>query len=90
MKPVIVAGCDLCEAEASDCCTSCCQPGEECNPEVFVPDMDPIWELGFQRVFFTFGRDDFFITEKQNLTGYEDVQDWLQHSNVLRKNELTS
>lgn len=86
VKPVIVADCDLCDDDTG-CCTTCCQPGEECNDGTYVPDLDPIWQLGFQRVFFTFRKDDYFMHEKLNITGYEKVVDFLNHTNVLKDEE---
>jgi uncharacterized surface protein with fasciclin (FAS1) repeats len=61
VKPVIVADCDMCDPE---CCRVCCQKGEECNDGIHVPDLDPIWQLGYQRLFFTFKREDYFMKEK--------------------------
>lgn len=63
MKPVIVADCAMCTVAAPECCTACCEQGVECNPGIHVPDLDPIWQLSYQRVFFTFGREDFFDKE---------------------------
>lgn len=60
MKPVLVAECSLCSAAAPECCTACCERNVECNPGIHVPDLDPIWQLSYQRVYFTFGREDFF------------------------------
>jgi len=60
MKPVIVADCSLCTVAAPECCTACCEKNVECNPGIHVPDLDPIWQLSYERVFFTFGREDFF------------------------------
>ena len=65
VKPVIVAGCDLCDA-VNECCTLCCQNGQECNDGIHVPDLDPIWQLGYQRIFFTFRREDYFMKEGGN------------------------
>jgi len=62
LKPVIVAGCDLCDVETK-CCTLCCPEGVECNDGIHVPDLDPIWQLGYQRIFFTFRREDYFMKE---------------------------
>ena len=66
VKPVIVAGCDLCDAVVNECCTLCCQDGQECNDGIHVPDLDPIWQLGYQRIFFTFRREDYFMKEGGN------------------------
>jgi hypothetical protein len=60
MKPVLVADCSLCSAAVPECCTACCERKVECNPGIHVPDLDPIWQLSYQRVYFTFGREDFF------------------------------
>ncbi|CAB9516380.1 serine threonine-protein kinase BRI1-like [Seminavis robusta] len=67
IKPVIVASCDVCDAAAFDCCTSCCEGTSECNPGIHVPDLDPIWQLNYDRVFFTFAREDFFDKNKEPL-----------------------
>ncbi|CAB9504929.1 serine threonine-protein kinase BRI1-like [Seminavis robusta] len=68
INPVIIADCNLCYS--SDCCTQCCENGEACNTGYHVPDLDPMWQLGYNRVFFTFQREDYFI--KQN---YEDGEE---------------
>ena len=69
MKPVLVADCALCSVAAPECCTACCEKGVECNPGIHVPDLDPIWQLSYQRVFFTFGREDFFDKEARGAGG---------------------
>jgi hypothetical protein len=69
IKPLIVADCSLCNAvDSLDCCTQCCEGGE-CNTRTFVPDLDPIWQHGYQRTIFSFEEDDVFITEED----YTDV-----------------
>lgn len=68
VRPVIVAGCGLCDV-ATECCKVCCKEGEACNDGVFVPDLDPIWQLGYKRVFYTFERDEYFTKERLNITG---------------------
>ncbi|CAB9514196.1 leucine Rich Repeat [Seminavis robusta] len=57
-KPVIVASCDICD-DFPGCCALCCEGSTECNTAIHVPDLDPIWQLGYNRVFFTFGREDY-------------------------------
>lgn len=69
MKPVLVADCEMCSAAAAECCTACCEKGVECNPGIHVPDLDPIWQLSYQRVFFTFGREDFFDKDAKGSGG---------------------
>ena len=48
----IVAQCSLCKT-TPDCCTKCCKEGEACNNKTHVADLDPIWQLSYQRVEFT-------------------------------------
>jgi len=62
VNPIIIAGCDLCDPLV-DCCELCCAEGKECNDGIHVPDLDPIWQLGYQRIFFTFRREDYFMKE---------------------------
>ncbi|CAB9520421.1 serine threonine-protein kinase BRI1-like [Seminavis robusta] len=63
-KPVIVASCDVCDLASSECCAVCCQGTSECNTGFHVPDLDPIWQLGYNRVHFTFGREDFLDKDR--------------------------
>jgi len=58
-RPIIVADCDMCDAFPG-CCELCCIYGQECNDGVHVPDLDPIWQLGYQRKFFVFKGEDYF------------------------------
>ncbi|CAB9505032.1 serine threonine-protein kinase BRI1-like [Seminavis robusta] len=69
--PIIVADCNLCDPHPG-CCSLCCEPGVECNNGTFVPDMDPIWQLGYHRVHFAFNRDD-FLDKDRNITSFEEV-----------------
>jgi hypothetical protein len=66
--PVIVGNCDICDA-TPDCCALCCAAGVECNTGIHVPDLDPMWQLGYDRVFFSFGREDFLDKNRTNPTG---------------------
>jgi len=59
----LVADCGLCD-EFPGCCAMCCPQGEACNPAVYVPDMDPIWQFGYQRIDYTFGANDLFVKEQ--------------------------
>ena len=68
-KPMLVADCAMCNVSTPDCCSSCCEEQDECNPGFHVPDMDPIWQLSYQRTYFTFGREDFFGKDVRGMGG---------------------
>jgi hypothetical protein len=66
IKPVLVADCSLCNVVVAslDCCTQCCKGGA-CNSRTFVPDIDPTWQVGYQRADFSFEQDDYVIKEEE-------------------------
>lgn len=70
-KPVVVADCELCDV-AGECCDRCCPKGEECNEGFHIPDMDPIWQFGYQRQIFNTRSEDYFPQEMYELQDEED------------------
>lgn len=65
-QPIVIAGCDICN-QFQNCCTKCCDPGVKgCNPYFYVPDLEPMWELGFSRGsrgYFALGINNWFPNE---------------------------
>ena len=60
-KTLVVADCAGANPEITcKCCFKCCQPGGDFNDDTLVPSNDPMWQFGYDRVFYDFG----------NLTGY--------------------
>ena len=62
VKPSIIASCDICDL-SEGCCAKCCQDGDECNLNVHIPDLDPIWQFGYSRQVFNFASEDAFRQE---------------------------
>ena len=71
-KPLIIADCELC-VQYEDCCALCCRDGEACNPGTFVPDLDPIWQFNFQRVYTNLFQDEQFDEELESDTPTNDT-----------------
>ncbi|CAB9517039.1 serine threonine-protein kinase BRI1-like [Seminavis robusta] len=69
--PTIVASCQLCN-QHPDCCAICCSNGEACNPGTFVPDLDPIWQYSFRRVYTFLFQDDQFDQESSSTGNTSD------------------
>ncbi|CAB9518973.1 serine threonine-protein kinase BRI1-like [Seminavis robusta] len=77
--PVIVASCDICDNASMNCCTLCCEGTSECNPGIHVPDLDPIWQLAYNREFFSYNRED-FLNKDRDTTAAADASktaDWI-------------
>lgn len=53
----IVAQCSLCD-QALGCCTLCCDEGVECNQKTHVADLDPIWQLSYERLEYSLDKED--------------------------------
>jgi len=61
--PYIIADCGdhssgvpATDAEIScSCCFKCCTDENPCNDNDFIPSNDPMWQFGYQRIFYTFG-----------------------------------
>ncbi|CAB9510772.1 leucine Rich Repeat [Seminavis robusta] len=54
--PIMVADCAGTTPEVvCDCCKQCCSDSEVCNDDNVVPSNDPLWQFGYDRVFYSFG-----------------------------------
>lgn len=52
----IIAQCSLCDT-VPGCCTECCQDGVTCNTNTHVADLDPIWQLSYERYDYELGKE---------------------------------